>query len=91
MAFLLTILNKLKIDDMKKGNINVSVENIFPLIKKFLYSDHEIFLRELISNATDATSKMKHLIAMGEAAGAWPQVCANLALVVVAARRRPVH
>ena len=52
---------------MAKGNINVSVENIFPLIKKFLYSDHEIFLRELISNATDATSKMKHLIAMGEA------------------------
>ena len=49
---------------MAKGNINVSVENIFPLIKKFLYSDHEIFLRELISNATDATSKMKHLIAM---------------------------
>jgi len=54
---------------MAKGNINVSVENIFPLIKKFLYSDHEIFLRELISNATDATSKMKHLIAMGEAEG----------------------
>ena len=54
---------------MAKGNINVSVENIFPLIKKFLYSDHEIFLRELISNATDATSKMKHLIAMGEAGG----------------------
>jgi molecular chaperone HtpG len=52
---------------MTKGNINVSVDNIFPLIKKFLYSDHEIFLRELISNATDATSKMKHLIAMGEA------------------------
>jgi molecular chaperone HtpG len=52
---------------MAKGNINVSVENIFPLIKKFLYSDHEIFLRELISNATDATSKMKHLIDMGEA------------------------
>ena len=54
---------------MAKGNINVSVENIFPLIKKFLYSDHEIFLRELVSNATDATSKMKHLIAMGEAEG----------------------
>jgi len=52
---------------MAKGNINVSVENIFPLIKKFLYSDHEIFLRELISNATDATTKMKHLIEMGEA------------------------
>src|SRR5699024_3144128 len=44
-----------------------SVENIFPLIKKFLYSDHEIFLRELISNATDATLKLKHLTNLGEA------------------------
>jgi molecular chaperone HtpG len=52
---------------MTKGNINVSVENIFPLIKKFLYSDHEIFLRELISNATDATLKLKHLTQIGEA------------------------
>ena len=52
---------------MAKGNINVSVENIFPLIKKFLYSDHEIFLRELISNATDATVKLKHLTNIGEA------------------------
>lgn len=52
---------------MTKGNINVSVENIFPLIKKFLYSDHEIFLRELISNATDATLKLKHLASLGEA------------------------
>lgn len=52
---------------MSKGSINVSVENIFPLIKKFLYSDHEIFLRELISNGTDATTKLKHLIAIGEA------------------------
>ncbi len=52
---------------MSKGTINVSVENIFPLIKKFLYSDHEIFLRELISNATDATVKLKHLINIGEA------------------------
>ena len=51
---------------MSKGNINVSVENIFPLIKKFLYSDHEIFLRELISNATDATLKLKHLTSIGE-------------------------
>ena len=50
---------------MKKGNINVSVENIFPLIKKFLYSDHEIFLRELISNATDATLKLKHIANIG--------------------------
>ncbi len=52
---------------MAKGNINVSVENIFPLIKKFLYSDHEIFLRELISNGTDATLKLKHLTSIGEA------------------------
>ncbi|MCB0438830.1 MAG: molecular chaperone HtpG [Mangrovimonas sp.] len=52
---------------MTKGNINVSVDNIFPLIKKFLYSDHEIFLRELISNATDATLKLKHLTSIGEA------------------------
>ena len=52
---------------MATGNINVSVENIFPLIKKFLYSDHEIFLRELISNATDATLKLKHLTNIGEA------------------------
>ncbi|MEZ4875906.1 MAG: molecular chaperone HtpG [Flavobacteriaceae bacterium] len=52
---------------MNKGTINVSVENIFPLIKKFLYSDHEIFLRELISNATDATLKLKHLTNIGEA------------------------
>ncbi|MFP2996551.1 molecular chaperone HtpG [Spongiivirga sp. MCCC 1A20706] len=52
---------------MATGNINVAVENIFPLIKKFLYSDHEIFLRELISNATDATLKLKHLTNMGEA------------------------
>lgn len=51
---------------MSKGTINVSVENIFPLIKKFLYSDHEIFLRELISNATDATLKLKHLTNIGE-------------------------
>jgi molecular chaperone HtpG len=51
---------------MAKGTINVSVENIFPLIKKFLYSDHEIFLRELISNATDATLKLKHLSTVGD-------------------------
>jgi len=52
---------------MATGKINVSVDNIFPLIKKFLYSDHEIFLRELISNGTDATLKLKHLAAIGEA------------------------
>lgn len=54
---------------MAKGKINVAVDNIFPLIKKFLYSDHEIFLRELISNATDATLKLKHLSSIGEFKG----------------------
>ena len=54
---------------MTKGKINVAVENIFPLIKKFLYSDHEIFLRELISNATDATTKLKHLSSLSEFKG----------------------
>ena len=72
MVFFLTIdylilIKKQNTHKMAKGNINVSVENIFPLIKKFLYSDHEIFLRELISNGTDATSKLKHLISIGEA------------------------
>ncbi len=54
---------------MQKGKINVQTENIFPIIKKFLYSDHEIFLRELISNAVDATQKLKALSAMGKAEG----------------------
>ena len=49
---------------MQKGNINVTTENIFPIIKKFLYSDHEIFLRELISNAVDATQKLKTLASL---------------------------
>lgn len=60
-------IDKRKNKTMATGKINVSVENIFPLIKKFLYSDHEIFLRELISNATDATLKLKHLTSIGEA------------------------
>ena len=51
---------------MQKGNIGVTTENIFPVIKKFLYSDHEIFLREMVSNAVDATQKMKTLAASGE-------------------------
>ena len=50
----------------KNGNINVQTENIFPIIKKFLYSDHEIFLRELVSNAVDATQKLKTLKSVGE-------------------------
>ena len=63
----IVLYNSKKKLKMSTGKINVSVENIFPLIKKFLYSDHEIFLRELISNGTDATSKLKHLISIGEA------------------------
>jgi molecular chaperone HtpG len=51
---------------MQKGNISVQSENIFPIIKKFLYSDHEIFLRELIANATDATSKLLTFARRGE-------------------------
>ena len=51
---------------MAKGNIGVTTENIFPVIKKFLYSDHEIFLREMISNAVDATQKLKTLHSRGE-------------------------
>ena len=54
---------------MKKGNIGVTTENIFPIIKKFLYSDHEIFLRELVSNAVDASQKLKTLAAIGEFKG----------------------
>ena len=53
----------------KKGNIGVTSQNIFPIIKKFLYSDHEIFLRELVSNAVDATQKLKTLASVGEAKG----------------------
>ena len=54
---------------MKKGNIGVTTENIFPVIKKFLYSDHEIFLREMVSNAVDATQKLKTLTAQGDFKG----------------------
>ena len=54
---------------MQKGSIRVQTENIFPIIKKFLYSEHEIFLRELISNAVDATQKLKTLSSIGEAKG----------------------
>ncbi len=58
-----------KIDNMQKGSIRVQTENIFPIIKKFLYSEHDIFLRELISNAVDATQKLKTLSSIGEAKG----------------------
>ena len=55
---------------MQKGNIGVTTENIFPVIKKFLYSDHEIFLREMVSNAVDATQKLKTLTQQGDFKGA---------------------
>ena len=51
---------------MAKGNISVQAENIFPIIKKFLYSDQEIFLRELVSNAVDATTKIKTIVSKGD-------------------------
>ena len=54
---------------MQKGSIRVQTENIFPIIKKFLYSDHEIFIRELVSNAVDATQKLGTLSSLGEAKG----------------------
>src|SRR5210317_562728 len=54
---------------MQQGSINVQTENIFPIIKKFLYSDHEIFLRELVSNAVDATQKLKTLASVGKFSG----------------------
>lgn len=63
--FKIKIINKL----MATGKIKVTTENIFPIIKKFLYSDHEIFLRELVSNAVDATSKLKALSSLGEVKG----------------------
>ncbi len=56
-------------DTMEKGTISINTENIFPIIKKFLYSDHEIFLRELVSNAVDATQKLKKLASLGEFSG----------------------
>lgn len=65
--------NLVKTNDMaevqEKGTISIHTENIFPIIKKFLYSDHEIFLRELVSNAVDATQKLKKLAALGENTG----------------------
>lgn len=54
---------------MSTGTINVQTENIFPIIKQFLYSDHEIFLRELVSNAVDASQKLKTLSSLGEYKG----------------------
>lgn len=65
----MSYLSTLKKTNMQTGSIRVQTENIFPIIKKFLYSDHEIFLRELVSNAVDATQKIKTLASIGEAKG----------------------
>jgi molecular chaperone HtpG len=65
---------------MQKGKIRVQTENIFPIIKKFLYSDHEIFIRELISNAVDATQKLKTLSSIGEAKGELGDLSINVTL-----------
>src|SRR5699024_2577173 len=61
-----SLRNNIKREYMQNGKIGVTTENIFPIIKKFLYSDHEIFLRELVSNAVDATQKLKTLVSTGE-------------------------
>ena len=65
---------------MQTGKINVQTENIFPIIKKFLYSDHEIFLRELVSNATDATQKLKTLASLGEFKGEMGDVSIDVSI-----------
>ena len=65
---------------MKKGNIGVTTENIFPVIKKFLYSDHEIFLREMVSNAVDATQKLKTLAAQGDFNGEMGDITVQVAV-----------
>ncbi len=65
---------------MQKGSIRVQTENIFPIIKKFLYSDHEIFIRELVSNAVDATQKLKTLFSLGEAKGDIGNIDINISI-----------
>ena len=65
---------------MKKDNIGVTTENIFPVIKKFLYSDHEIFLREMVSNAVDATQKLKTLAAQGDFKGEMGDITVHVAV-----------
>jgi molecular chaperone HtpG len=69
---------------MQKGNIRVQTENIFPIIKKFLYSEHDIFLRELVSNAVDATQKIKTLASIGEAKGELGELRIDIKLDVAA-------
>jgi molecular chaperone HtpG len=68
----------IKLNDMQTGKIGVTTENIFPIIKKFLYSDHEIFLRELISNAVDATQKLKTLSSVGDFKGVIDEMTINV-------------
>lgn len=68
-GLVLDLIILLKIQIMQKGNIRVQTENIFPIIKKFLYSEHDIFIRELVSNAVDATQKLKTLSSLGEVKG----------------------
>ena len=65
---------------MKNGKIGVTTENIFPVIKKFLYSDHEIFLRELVSNAVDATQKLRTLASTGVFAGETGELAVRIAV-----------
>lgn len=65
---------------MQKGNIGVTTENIFPVIKKFLYSDHEIFLREMVSNAVDATQKLKTLAQKGDFKGELGDLTVHISL-----------
>ena len=65
---------------MQKGSIRVQTENIFPIIKKFLYSDHEIFIRELVSNAVDATQKLKTYSSFGEVKGDIGNIDINIAI-----------
>ncbi|MBQ3827802.1 MAG: molecular chaperone HtpG, partial [Prevotella sp.] len=65
---------------MQKGNIGVTTENIFPVIKKFLYSDHEIFLREMVSNAVDATQKIKTLAERGYFKGEFGDLTVRVSL-----------
>ena len=64
----------------QKGNIGVTTENIFPVIKKFLYSDHEIFIREMVSNAVDATQKLKTLAAQGDFKGELGELAVSVKL-----------
>ena len=66
---------------MKNGKIGVTTENIFPVIKKFLYSDHEIFLRELVSNAVDATQKLKTLASTGVFGGELGDIAVRVSVI----------